>query len=106
MLGMVGTLRSGTWLIVPSLLLLGLFAVWPGLRRVAKGPGMEDYPRANPDWYRNTLSGFFEKALAGQLTPRIADKLPLRDAAQAHAMLERGNVSGKIVLIAADDAPT
>ena len=106
MLGMVGTLRSGTWLIVPSLLLLGLFAVWPGPRRMAKGPGMEDYPRANPDWYRDTLSGLFEKALGGQLTPRIAHKLPLRDAAKAHAMLERGNVSGKIVLIAADDAPS
>ena len=104
MLGMAGTLKSGTWIILPSLLLLGLFSVWPGGRRIAKGPGMEDYPRANPDWYRDTLSGFFDKAIAGRLTPQIAHKLPLQQAAKAHAMLERGDVSGKIILMTGDGA--
>lgn len=106
MLGMAGTLKSGTWIVLPSLMLLGLFSVWPGGRRIAKGPGMETYPRAHPDWYRVTLSEFFEKARAGKLTPRIAHKLPLRDAAEAHAMLEQGAVAGKIVLIAGDSAST
>ena len=106
MLGMAGTLKSGTWIILPSLLLLGLFSVWPGGRRIAKGPGMEDYPRAHLDWYRNTLSELFHKVLAGQLHPHIAHKLALRDAAEAHAMLERGAVAGKIVLITGDRAAT
>ncbi len=104
MLGMAGTLKSGTWIILPSLMLLGIFSVWPGGRRIAKGPGMEDYPRANPDWYRNTLSELFRKALAGQQQPHIAHKLPLRDAAEAHAMLERGAVAGKMMLITGDRA--
>lgn len=104
LLGMAGTLRSGSWIILPSLLLLGLFAVWPDGRRIAKGPGMESYPRAHPDWYQAALAGFFDMALKGQLAPRVAHKLPLRDAAKAHAMLEAGEVSGKIVLIAGDAA--
>lgn len=105
MLGMAGTLRSGTWIVLPSLLLLGLFSVWPRGRRIAKGPGMETYPRAHPDWYQATLSGFFDMTLEGRLAPRVAHKLPLRDAAKAHAMLEAGDMCGKIVLMTGDGAP-
>jgi NADPH2:quinone reductase len=106
MLGMAGTLQAGTWIILPSLMLLGLFSVWPGRRRIAKGPGMETYPRAHPGWSQDTMSGFFEKARAGQLTPRIAHKLPLREAAKAHAMLEQGGVAGKIVLVTDESVST
>ncbi|MCK0126350.1 zinc-binding dehydrogenase [Gelidibacter sp. F2691] len=104
MLGMAGTLRSGTWIILPSLILLGLLPVWPGGRRIAKGPGMEDHPREHPRWYQDTLSGFFDMASAGRLTPHVAHKLSLQDAAKAHAMLERGQVSGKIILMTGDGA--
>ena len=106
MLGMAGTLRSGTWIILPSLLLLGALIVWPNRRRIARGPGMEDYPRAHPDWYRETLTDFFNMALAGRLKPRLAHTLPMRDAARAHELLERGAIAGKIVLIAGDGAST
>lgn len=104
MLGMAGTLKSGTWIILPSLVLLGVFSVWLGGRRIAKGPGMEDFPRANPDWYQDALAGFFDMAIAGRLTPHIAQKLSLQEAAKAHAMLERGDVSGKIILVTGDGA--
>ncbi len=104
MLGMAGTLKSGTWIIAPSLLLIGVFSAWPGGRHITKGPGMENYPREHPRWYQDTLSGFFDIAIAGRLTPHIAHKLPLQDAAKAHAMLERGEVSGKIVLLTRESA--
>ena len=106
MLGMAGALKSGTWIILPSLMLMGVFAIWPGGRRIARGPGMDTYPRAHPDWYQATLSGFFDMALDGRLAPHIGKKLPLQDAAKAHAMLECGDVSGKIVLITRDRTPT
>ena len=99
MLGMAGTLKSGTGIILPSLLAIGLFALWPSKRRLAKGPGMENYPRAHPDWYRETLARYFRMAADGQLTPRVASSIPLRDASKAHAMLESGGVAGKIVLV-------
>ncbi|QEE34589.1 zinc-binding dehydrogenase [Octadecabacter sp. SW4] len=103
MLGMAGSLRSGTGIILPSLGLLGLFAISPGERHLVKGPGMDSYPRDNPDWYQKTLSGFFAMALKGRLAPRVAETVPMHEAARAHAMLESGNVSGKVVLIAAEN---
>jgi NADPH2:quinone reductase len=106
MLGMAGSLQSGTGIILPSLLVLGLLSIWPGGRRVAKGPGMETYPKTHPDWYRQTLAGFFELAARGRLTPRVAERIPLRDAARAHALLEGGGVSGKIVLLSDHGART
>lgn len=99
MLGMAGSLQSGTGIILPSLLLLGLMAIWPGGRRLAKGPGMDTYPRAHMDWYQETLAGFFDMALEGRLVPRLAQRVLLSDATKAHAMLERAEVSGKIVLV-------
>ena len=106
MLGMAGSLTSGTGIILPSLLVLGLLSVWPGQRRVSSGPGMETYPKSHPDWYRQTLAEFFELASAGRLTPRVTRRLPLRDAAKAHALLEGGSVNGKIVLTADQAART
>ena len=99
MLGMAGSLQSGTRIILPSLLVLGLLSIWPGGRRAAKGPGMETYPKAHPDWYRQTLAKFFDLATLGRLTPWVAARIPLCDAARAHALLEGGGVNGKIVLL-------
>lgn len=104
MLGMAGSLRSGTGIILPSLVMMGALALWPGRRRLASGPGMEDYPRDHLDWYRATLAEFFEKALSGRLVPRVAESLPFAEAARAHTMLEEGHVAGKIVLVSAGGA--
>jgi NADPH:quinone reductase-like Zn-dependent oxidoreductase len=35
----------------------------------------------------------------GKLKPRIGTKLPLRDAAKAHEMMEKGEVLAKLVLV-------
>lgn len=99
LLGMAGSLRSGTGIILPSLVLLGLFAIWPGGRHLAKGPGMDTYPRAHPDWYREILGKLFDMALDGRLVPHVAKTVPMERAAEAHRMLERGGVAGKIVLV-------
>ena len=99
MLGMAGTDRFGTGIILPSLLLTAILPIWPDGRRIAMGPGMETYPRENPDWYRKTLRRFFELANDGHLTPRIADRVPLVEAARAHAILEHGRISGKLTLV-------
>lgn len=99
MLGMAGTLQSGTGIILPSLVLLGVLSLLPGKRSVVTGPGMESYPRAHPQWYRDTLVELFRLALQGQLQPRIARRLPLSDAATAHSLLETGQIAGKLVLV-------
>ncbi|PSB64635.1 oxidoreductase, partial [filamentous cyanobacterium CCP1] len=35
----------------------------------------------------------------GQIKPIISDRLPLSDAAHAHELLDKAEVSGKLVLI-------
>jgi len=37
-------------------------------------------------------------AAAGRLTPRVAEQLPLAEAARAHALLEAGGLRGRVVL--------
>ncbi|WP_252436159.1 zinc-binding dehydrogenase [Pseudonocardia humida] len=37
-------------------------------------------------------------AAAGRLTPRVAEQLPLTEAARAHALLEAGGLRGRVVL--------
>ncbi len=58
---------------------------------------------AEPDWFRDDLAALFELALEGNLDPQIWKRLPLRDAAEAHRLIESGAVRGKIVLEVSPD---
>ncbi len=51
------------------------------------------------DWFREDLSNLFDLLATLQIQPVIAAKLPLREAARANQLLERSQVSGKIVLL-------
>lgn len=54
---------------------------------------------SKPEWFREDLGKLFELLRARQIQPVIAARLPLRDAARANEMLEKSQVSGKIVLL-------
>jgi NADPH:quinone reductase-like Zn-dependent oxidoreductase len=54
---------------------------------------------SHPDWFREDLSKLFALLAAGKIQPVIAAKLPLREAARANDMLERAQISGKIILL-------
>lgn len=54
--------------------------------------------QAYPDWYQADLAALFELVRTGQLKPIIGACLPLSEVAQAHDLLNRGAVTGKIVL--------
>ena len=56
----------------------------------------------HPDWFREDLSQLFELAAQGRIRPNIWKTLPLANAAEAHRMIEGGEVRGKIVLRVAD----
>jgi NADPH:quinone reductase-like Zn-dependent oxidoreductase len=53
----------------------------------------------HPDWFREDLSKLFSLLGARKIQPVIAARLPLREAARANEMLEKAQVSGKIVLL-------
>jgi NADPH:quinone reductase-like Zn-dependent oxidoreductase len=59
---------------------------------------------AEPGWFKDDLTALFELALEGNLDPQIWRRLPLRDAAEAHRLIESGKVRGKIVLQVSPDA--
>jgi NADPH:quinone reductase-like Zn-dependent oxidoreductase len=53
----------------------------------------------HPGWFRDDLSKLFILLRDRKIQPVIAAKLPLREAARANDMLEKAQVSGKIVLL-------
>jgi NADPH:quinone reductase-like Zn-dependent oxidoreductase len=53
----------------------------------------------HPDWFREDLPKLFNLLRERKVKPVIAAKLPLREAARANEMLEKAQVSGKIVLL-------
>jgi NADPH2:quinone reductase len=54
-----------------------------------------------PDWHPEDLAILVRLLGEGKIAPHIAARLPLAEAAQAHDLLGRGGVQGKIVLLTA-----
>ncbi len=55
--------------------------------------------RRHPDWFREDVTTLFDLLAGGKIKPIIAEKLPLKQAALAHARLSGSKVLGKIVLL-------
>ncbi len=100
MLGMVSTSRWGIWIIIPSIMVLGLLSLWPSSKKTPVSPSMLSYPAKNLDWYREALTRLFALAAQGEIKPKIAAELPLRNAVEAQELLGRRGVKGKVVLVA------
>ena len=55
--------------------------------------------RLKPDWFHEDLTSLFNMLNQGKLKPIVAARMPLNQAANAHELLARGSINGKIVLI-------
>ncbi len=83
----------------------GLGFAWLGLMKLVpdgKHPlwfNVKSVRDAHPDWFREDLSKLFGLLAERQIQPVIAARLPLREAARANELLEKAQVSGKIVLL-------
>ena len=53
---------------------------------------------AHPDWFREDLTQLFQLLSQGEIDPQVWRVMPLRQAAEAHRLIEAGEVRGKIVL--------
>jgi NADPH:quinone reductase-like Zn-dependent oxidoreductase len=78
--------------------LLGLMRLLPDGKK-ASWYNVKNLRDQHPDWFRQDLSKLFDLLATHQIQPVIAAKLPLRDAFIANEMLEKSQVSGKIVLL-------
>jgi NADPH2:quinone reductase len=70
----------------------------PGRKRVVPY-SIQTLKRLRPDQFRQDLSALFDLLHQGKIKPLIAQRLPLAEARQAHELLAKGGVTGKIVLL-------
>jgi len=99
-IGSVATKTTGMKAIPLSLLTVMLLKFVPGGKRVPLTPNMMKYPQEHQAWYRETLTWLLASAAAGTITPVVAERIPLAEAARAHQLLEHGGHAGKVVLTA------
>ena len=52
----------------------------------------------HPDWFKHDLAYLFELLKAGEIHPRVAERISFDKVADAHRRLEAGGLEGKIVL--------
>lgn len=82
---------------------LGLYVVrsWflPGRKRLVPY-SIQWLKRVKPAWFRQDLAALLALLQQQKIKPLIAQRFPLAEARQAHELLGRGGVTGKIVLVA------
>lgn len=81
-----------------SFALLGLLSMLPGGKR-AQWYNIATLKKKRHEWFREDLTQLFALLAEKKIQPEIAERLPLREAARAHEMLEHARVAGKIVLL-------
>ena len=69
----------------------------PGRRRVVPY-SIQTLKRLKPDWFRQDLTTLLGLLEQKKIKPLIAQRFPLAEARQAHELLGKGGVIGKIVL--------
>jgi NADPH:quinone reductase-like Zn-dependent oxidoreductase len=52
----------------------------------------------HPEWFKEDLNRLFALLASGAIQPRIAERIPLDEVAEAHRRLEAGGLEGKLVL--------
>jgi NADPH:quinone reductase len=71
--------------------------ILPGRKRVVPY-SIQTLKRLKPEWFRQDLMALFDLLQQKKIKPLIAQQFPLVQAKQAHELLGKGGVIGKIVL--------
>lgn len=71
----------------------------PDGKQIPRCPTIDKHAAAHEGWYQETLTSMLTSLDEGDLTPVIAERIPLAEASRAHTQLERGGRSGKHVLV-------
>jgi len=72
--------------------------IFPGRKRVVPY-SIQTLKRLKPAWFRQDLIALFDLLQQKKIKPLIAQRFPLAGARQAHDLLGKGGVIGKIVLV-------
>jgi len=100
--GRLASGRSGRRHRYRAIAIFGLYIVggwlFPGRKRVVPY-SIQTLKRLKPAWFRQDLIALFDLLEQEKIKPLIAKQFPLREARQAHDLLGKGGVIGKIVLV-------
>lgn len=91
--GVAAVSEHGLRVIPVTLSTVGLLKILPD------GKAVHTTPDVSEPAQRERLVGLLDSLAAGDLHPVVAERIPLREAARAHELLERGGHAGKIVLM-------
>jgi NADPH:quinone reductase-like Zn-dependent oxidoreductase len=98
--GMSAAIEGGKqhkMLALASFAWLGLAGLLPG--KSARWYNIMTEKKKHPEWFREDLSNLLVMLQQKTICPVIAARLPLREAARAHELLENAAITGKIVLM-------
>jgi len=76
---------------------LYLWSWLPGARR-ARFFSINAMRLRHPAWFKQDLAHLFTLLASGAIRPRVSERIPLEDVAEAHRRLEAGGLEGKLVL--------
>jgi NADPH2:quinone reductase len=106
--GRLASGRSGRRHRFRGIAIFGLYIaggwLFPGRRRVVPY-SIQWLKRLKPAWFRQDLLALFDLLQQQKIKPLIAQRFPLAEARQAHEMLGKGGVTGKIVLLGSGSSP-
>ena len=98
----LGSKRTGRRNPLHGIPIFGLYVVagllLPGRRRIVPY-SIQWLKRLRPALFRHDLSTLLDLLVQRQLKPIVAHRMPLSEARQAHELLGKGGVIGKIVLV-------
>ncbi len=94
--GMAATREQGLRVIPSTLAVRAVLAALPDGKSAPLPP---DLGKLGDEWYRRTLGELLERLAARDIEPLVAARVPLAQASEAHALLERGGHAGKVVLV-------
>jgi NADPH:quinone reductase-like Zn-dependent oxidoreductase len=89
--------RRNMLLAVASFAWLAMAGLIPG--KSARWYNIKTEKKKHPEWFREDVAQLMQLLREKSISPVLAERMPLRDAARAHEMLEGAAVSGKIVLM-------
>lgn len=90
--------RAGMLIALGSFALLGILPL-TSRTKSAEWFNITVLKKKHADWFREDLTKLMTLLADKKVRPIVAERLPLKDAARAHQLLESAAVIGKIVLL-------
>jgi NADPH:quinone reductase-like Zn-dependent oxidoreductase len=91
--GVAAIKSKGIWVIPTSLATRLFLSLLPDGKHAPLTPDLEKID------HKPRLAELLDLLAAGKLQPVVAERIPLREAGRAHALLERGGHAGRVVLV-------